>query len=417
MTAEWSEIVWTDIVGRARSVRRPTRHLHEPIYVPRSLAASGFGTTVDGGEVLELRPDSVTAVVNPLEPSTQIVIGDLYEPSGRPSPLCSRSALRGVLDRAVNHGFELNAAVELECYLVDAQTRKPVYDVTDCYGIPRGDQYEPIFRTLRNDLVAMGISIEASNLEYSGGQFEVNIRYSEALRAADNGLLLRLLTGRVAQAVGLHATFMAKPWTEQAGSGMHIHQSLWRDGTNVFADGAGGLSALGRSYTAGLLRHMAEFALLGSSTVNSYHRRSEGSFAPTVACWGSDNRTLAIRSITGSAAATRIEQRDAAADCNIHLAMAGQFAAGLSGIDEQLEAPPAMIGNAYKRTDLERLPRTFLESYEALQDSAAARELLGVQTVEAYLRALEPEIEALLGSCPQWERDRYMEPTPATASG
>ncbi|MFM9272328.1 glutamine synthetase family protein [Pseudarthrobacter sp. NKDBFgelt] len=403
----WTDIVWIDILGRAQTIRRREYVPGDPIWIPRSLAAAGHGAPSTGGPLLRVVPDVKTLRDNVLEPGAQLVMADLQEADGSPSELCSRTALRKVLDSAVEQDLDVQAAVELECYLLDPETLRPVYEVTDCYGMARSDQFEAILAPLRNDLPLMGIAIEASNLEYSGGQIEVNLRYGPALQAADNGALLRLLTRRTVQQAGLEVTFMAKPWTEHAGSGMHIHQSLWRYGQNLFANGAG-LSDVGHHYVAGLLGYMSEFTLLGSPTVNAYHRRSDGSFAPTVISWGSDNRTLAVRCVVGNSdSATRVEQRDAAADCNIHIALAGQIAAGLEGIRRQGTPPKPITGNAYAQ-NLERLPRTFLEAYEALQQSSYAREALGQGFVESYLDALSPEIELLLGSCAEWERSRYL---------
>ena len=201
---------------------------------------------------------------------------------------------------------------------------------------------------------------------------------------------------------------MAKPWTGQAGSGMPVHQSARQDGRNIFADDTGGLSAAERHYVAGLLEHMAGLALLGSATPNPYHRRAGYSFAPTAACWGWDNRTLAVRAITGTEPATRVEQRDAAADCNIYLTMAGQFAAGLAGLRAGKEPPEPTTGNAYARTDLPPLPRYFPQAHDKLAGSALARDALGEATVTAYLDMLAAETTVLAQSSCDWERHRYL---------
>jgi glutamine synthetase len=261
-------------------------------------------------------------------------------------------------------------------------------------------------RRVRNELRLMNVPVEASNPEYSGGQMEVNLTYGPALGAADAATLLRSLVRTIARQEGFDATFMAKPWTDQAGNGMHVHQSLWKDGRNVFSD-AGQLSGLGRSYLAGLLAHLAELALLGCPNPNAYHRRTDLSFAPTLICWGGDNRTVAVRSIEGTEASTRVEQRDASADCNIFLTFAGQFAAGLRGLRAGLEPPPPVEGNAYDRTDLEAVPKTFLEAFD-LMNAGLASALFGEETVRAYLDVLSEERTVLLLSSTDWERQRYM---------
>jgi glutamine synthetase len=302
----------------------------------------------------------------------------------------------------------LAAAAEFEFFLVDPETRGPVYGGVENYSLGRVE-YEPVLRAIRNQLGRMDIPIEASNPEYSGGQFEVNIAHGDALEAADRAVLLRHGVRSLARKFGFEATFMAKPWTDQAGNGMHVHQSMWCDGANSFSDEQE-LSATGRAYVAGLLERIRDFALLGSPTPNAYHRRADLSFAPTVVCWGGDNRGVAVRAVVGDPDSTRVEQRDAAADCNVYLAFAGQFAAGLDGIRRELEPPPPVDGNAYK-LDLERLPRTFLEAYELFDASEVARDLLGTDIVEAYLEALAPEIDVFLTSASDWERSRYAEVT------
>jgi glutamine synthetase len=152
---------------------------------------------------------------------------------------------------------------------------------------------------------------------------------------------------------------------------------------------------------------MAALALFGCPTPNAYHRRTDLSFAPTVICWGRDNRTLAVRAIEGDPSSTRVEQRDASADCNVYLTFAGQFAAGLDGIDRALDPPDPVEGNAYERVGLPRVPRTFLEAFELMRDGTA-RGLLGSATIDAYLGVLEPELSVWLTSSSDWERERYL---------
>jgi len=344
-----------------------------------------------------------------------VVLGNLMGSDGRPDASCSRSALRAVLGRAAADGLEIQAAAELEFYLIDSATRRPIYDEINQYSLTKGAELEFLLQDLRERLAVLGVPVEAVNPEYAGGQAEINIKYTEALAAADRAVLTRHFAREMARSHGLDATFMAKPWTEQAGSGMHVHQSVWRapagpaetgGGANLFHS-AGGLSNDGNAYVAGLVRHLRELVLLGSATPNAYHRRADYSFAPTRICWGADNRTLAVRAITGSEGATRVEQRDAAADCNIYLAMAGQFAAGLTGLAARWTPPDPVTGNAYARTDLPLLPESFPEALDLLASSDLARTALGPVT-DALLEVLRPELTVLITSTADWERDRYM---------
>ncbi len=408
MGADWVDVVWTDLVGRARVVRA-TRAAAEAgeLSVTVGDALTGFGgQPASDDRPLRLVADWSTQRTVPWDDGVHLVLADLHDADG-PSPYCSRSFLRSAVAQAAADGCEPIAAVELEFYLVDPATGQPMYRWIDNYNLSRVEA-EPVLAAIRNDLRAMAVTIEASNPEYSGGQFEVNIAHGGAVAAADQGVLLRLLTGTLARRAGLDATFLAKPWTEEAGSGMHVHQSLWRDGRNLFHGGEDELSAQGRAYLAGLLGSMPELALLGSPTPNGYHRRADGSFAPTVVAWATDNRTAAVRAVLGSPGATRIEHRDGGADANPYLTIGGQLLAGLDGLRQGLEPPAPITGNAYEQ-DLPRLPRTFIESYEALRDSPLARRLLPAPLLEAYLEVLAPELELVMISSADWERERYAE--------
>lgn len=410
MSAEWIDVVWTDLVGRAH-VMRATRRAAErgALHVDAADVRAGFGSVQSpaGGEGrLRLEPDWSTLRGLPWDADVSVVLADLLD-EGAPSPLCARSFLRASAASAGEVGCEVAAAVELEFYLVDPATGRPVYPWIDNYSVSR-IECEPVLAAIRNELRAMAIAIEASNPEYSGGQFEVNIAHGPALAAADQGVLLRLFTGILARRAGLDATFLAKPWTDQSGSGAHVHQSLWRDDRNIFHGGEDELSVEGRGYLAGLLESMTELALLGSPTPNGYHRRADGSFAPTVVAWATDNRTAAVRAVLGSPGATRIEHRDGGADCNLYLTIGAQILAGLDGMRREIEPPPPIVGNAYEQ-DLPALPRTFLESYERLRDSELAARLLPRPLLDAYLDALAPEVEVLMTSSADWERERYGE--------
>lgn len=408
----WRDVVWTDILGHPHVIRQRVDAGVPSMKSDLRLDAADVVVSYEGlpqvcSRPLILRPDCATATPAPWEPDVEMVIGELFELDGRRSPLCSRGTLRGVLEHAATMEFEVQTAAELEFYLTDPVTLEPIYHEIANYSIPKGTQLETILRPIRNDLTQCDIPIEAVNPEYSGGQVEINIRYGPALRSADRGTLLRMLVRRAAARSGFAATFMSKPWADRAGSGLHVHQSLWAGGTNVMAQGEG-LSEIGTWYVAGLLRHTQRLSLLGCSTPNGFHRRADSSFAPTVVSWGSDNRTLSTRAIEGGGGATRIEQRDASADANIYLVMAGQIAAGLDGVAQRLTPQPRSTGNAYADLSLPRVPRTFVEAFELFAADPEVRRLLPAETVEAYVNALTPEFETCVTSPADWERERYM---------
>ncbi|MEZ5078021.1 MAG: glutamine synthetase family protein [Solirubrobacterales bacterium] len=407
MADTWIDLVWTDLVGRSHVVRA-TRAACEDggIEVPRARALAGFDGDADAVGTLELHPDLASERSLPWDPGVGVCVADLLE-EGKPSPHCSRSFLRGVAEQAARDRRAIEAAVELEFYLVEPATGLPVYQQIDNYNLSRVEG-EPVVGALRNEMRTMAVGVEASNPEYGGGQFEINIAHSDLLSAADQAALARLFTAVIARRHGLDATYLSKPWTDGSSSGVHVHQSLWREGRNEFFEPPEALSPTGRSYLAGLLGSVADFALLGSPTPNGFHRRADGSFAPTVVAWATDNRTTAVRAVFGGESGTRIEHRDGGADCNLYLTMGAQVLAGLDGIERGAEPPTAVVGNAYAQ-DLPGLPRTYLEAYERLRDSELAARLLPGPLLSAYLDALGPEVELSIVSSADWERQRYGE--------
>ena len=405
--AQWIDVVWTDLVGRSRIVRS-TREACEAgeVRVAAEQISAGFASgrsALTAAEaVLTVDWSSERAV--PWDEGTSVCCADVWE-QGAPSPRCTRSFLRRVAEDAAGGGLSVRAAVELEFFLVDPATGRPVYEQIDNYSLSRVET-ESVVSAVRNQMRAMAVAVEASNPEYGGGQVEINIAHADLLAAADQATLARLFTGVLAGQQGLDATFMSKPWTEQSSSGIHVHQSAWRDGRNLFFAPPEKLSDLGRSYLAGLLKSVPQFALLGSPTPNGFHRRTDGSFAPTVASWATDNRTTAVRAVLGGEAGTRVEHRDGGSDCNIYLTMGAQVLAGLDGVDRGISPPAPVVGNAYEQ-DLPQLPRTFVEAFDALRDSELAGRLLPAQLLEAYLEVLAPELEMAVINAADWERERY----------
>jgi glutamine synthetase len=304
-------------------------------------------------------------------------------------------------------GYRIQAAAELEFFLLDPATNEPLWTDINQYSVTKGGELEYVLGRIGRELQQAGIPVEAMAPEYSGGQVELNIHHCPASQAADHTVLARYFIREIARSAGLGATFLAKPWTDQAGNGLHVHQSLWSGRSNAFYE-RGDLSALARSYLAGQLAHMRELALLGCSNPNSYHRRADMSFAPTTICWGMDNRTVAVRSIVGSEGSTRIEQRDASADCNVYLAFAGQFGSGLTGMQRGLALRPPVTGNAYERTGDEQLPVSFTDALAGFSTSAVARDLLGT-TADRYEQVLRAERDQVILNSADWERARYLQ--------
>jgi glutamine synthetase len=367
-----------------------------------------YSALADGVPDVHLMPLTETLQPVPWRPGTARVLCRAIEADGSAVRVDPREALLRQLDHAATLGYEPRAAFEIEFYLLDPQTRRPREDSIQCYSIERGARYEDVLAPMRDLIAAFGIPIEGCNTEYAPGQFEVNIRYDQTLQMADMAVQFRNAVKEIAAQHGFLATFMAKPFGDLSGSGVHIHQSLWRDGENLFSDG-GRLSELGRHYLGGLQHHMPALTLFGSPTPNAFKRRADYSFCPTTASWGGDNRTVGLRVIEGEGSAVRIEQRDGAADCNPYLTIAAQLAAGLDGIERSLEPGPRCDGDGYRSADAVRLADDVPSAIAALEASELARTALDPLLVESFIGFCRCEHEAVTSQVSELERDRYLE--------
>ena len=270
----------------------------------------------------------------------------------------------------------------------------PKEQVIGDYGLDRAAELEHVLGPIRREINECGIPIEQSNPEYAAGQVEVNIRYDEALLAADRVVMFRSLVKQLAMANGYRATFMAKPFFEESGNGFHAHYSLWTDGKNAFSDG-GKLSETGKHFIGGLQKRMAEAAICGSPTPNGFRRRQPYTFCPINTSWGMDNRTVGIRVIEGSEASTRIEKRDGGADANPYYMLATDIAAGLDGIEQRL-APSAMSeGDAYADESIPPIPTDAKTAIDLARGSEWLKAVMGDDGYEIYLQQAEREVDFL----------------------
>jgi len=368
-----------------------------------------------------LRPDLATFRVVPWEPATAACVCDVYDEHGTMLSLAPRSVLRRVIDRAGRLGFEPMMAVELEIrmYREDQESLRakdytglrPLNPGLNCYSISHASIDEDVVGGLRRYMDAYGIEVEGYNREHGEGMYEMNLRYAAALEAADRGMLFKSGSKEVLAQAGAVPTFMAKYSDELDGCSGHIHQSLWRDGANAFWDAGAEhhMSAMMRAYVAGALAMMPELFALYAPNVNSYKRYVAGSWAPTAATWGVENRTAALRAITGAAGAIRVEHRVPGADVNSYLGFAACLAGGLSGIERGLTPPPPMQANVYEAEGLTPLPRTLEHAIDLLDASAVARDFLGDPFVDHYVAMRRWEIEKHRLAVTEWERRRYFE--------
>jgi glutamine synthetase len=235
----------------------------------------------------------------------------------------------------------------------------------------------------------------------------VNVRYSEALSSADNVVLFRTLVKEIAQKHGYIATFMAKPFIDESGSGFHTHYSVWKDGKNAFAKD-GKLNEMGMSFLAGMQKRIGSTSFVSSTTPNSYRRRQPYTFCPVNASWGHDNRTVALRVIEGADKAVRVEKRDASADCNPYYLLACDIAAGLDGIEQGMKPGPATEGDAYSECDDPALPLNLRDAVEAAEADGFVRGVLGDGCYDILIEQARREIAFVEHQVTDVERDRYL---------
>jgi glutamine synthetase len=361
----------------------------------------------------EMKPDLETLCPLPWLPGTALVMADLQWPDGREVAASPRQILRRQLDRLAERGMSANAATELE-FIVFRDTYEQawkqgfrdlepanLYNVD--YSLLGSARVEPLIRRIRNEMAAAGMTVENSKGECNFGQHEVNFRYEEALRSADNHAIYKNGAKEIASQEECSITFMAK-FNQREGSSCHIHCSLAdRDGANAFAAD----QALFEHFVAGQLACLRELTLLYAPHVNSYKRFAAGSFAPTAIAWGRDNRTCSLR-VVGHGEGLRVENRLPGADVNPYLALAALIAAGLHGIDNELELEPAFEGNAYA-SDKPRVPHNIYEARDAFAASAVAADAFGADVVEHYLNRAKVEIDAFEAAVTDWERYRGFE--------
>ncbi len=344
----------------------------------------------------------------PWEDGVGFCFGRVEENNGAPVPIDPRGVLIEVLERASAMGFGITIGSELEFHLLDPETRRPRDTGIQVYSLTRAAELDHVVGPIRRHLDAIGIPIEQSNPEYAAGQVEVNIAYDEALVTADRTVVFRSMVKQIAHAHGYLATFMAKPLKGEAGNGLHLHHSLWRDGESVFHGEDGALSPLGRHYLAGIQGRMTEMSLAGSTTPNAYRRRRPDSFCPINTAWGYDNRSTALRVIGHSPRAMRIEVRDGAADCNPYYLLAAQIAAGLDGIERELEPTPPCMGNAYESPGYEPLPTTIDDAIARAQASTFLADLLGDDRLAILVSQAERERDLVADDITAVEIDRYL---------
>jgi len=348
----------------------------------------------------------------------------LGEFSGAHESVCPRGTLRRVLARAAGMGYDVFAGMEYEFFLFEEtphsvreknyRDMKPIQPGFFGYSVLRNTVDSDLYRELMDGCNQMDMALEGLHEETGPGVLEAAIEVDTALNAADKAALFKTFTKVMAQKNGLMATFMAKWSPDWPGQSGHIHISLRKkNGDSVFHDASkpGNVSDDMRYFAGGQQKLMPETLAMIASTVNSYTRLIPGFWAPTEASWGMDNRTCALRGISGSEKSQRIEYRIAAADANPYLALAASIGAGLWGIENQIEPELEVIGNAYEKKFPKRmqLPRTLWDAAQQLKGSKPARALFGDAFVDHFAATREWEEREFRRAITDWEMERYFE--------
>ena len=350
---------------------------------------------------------------------TALVLCDVEDvKTHAPVAVAPRSVLRRQLERTASAGFTAKGASELEYYIYNDSYREaaekkysglePAGWYLEDYHLLQGAREERYNGPVRRHLAASGVPVENSKGEWGRGQHEMNIRYTELLTMADRHSVMKLAMKEIADATGVSVTFMAKPVTEEAGSGCHVHVSLWQDGGSAFSNEGGADTDAFRWFLGGWMAHVGDVMAFYAPTVNSYKRYQPGSWAPVGIAWSEDNRTAGFR-VVGSGASRRIECRLPGADCNPYLVYAAVLASGLDGIANKTEPPAEFVGDVYQARDLPRVPATLREAAPAFAKSDFAREAFGAEVHEHYSHFFDVEATQYDNAVTDWERWRYFE--------
>ncbi len=423
---------FTDLSGHNKNVEVPASQFEKALdgeIMFDGSSIEGF-TRIEESDML-LRPDLGTYRVDPWPSFGQQhtnhgyvahIICDVHTPNGNEFPGCPRLALKRGIAKAAKLGYVMNCGPEAEFFLFQRTSEGTAttitHDSAGYFDLAPNDLGEECRREIVIALEALGFEIEAAHHEVAPGQHEIDFKYGDALFTADRLSTFRFVVRRVARAMGLHATFMPKPIFGENGSGMHVHQSLFKGKNNSFFDPKGkfdGISQLMLWYMGGLLEHGRSFSAVTNPTVNSYKRLVPGYEAPTHLAWSMRNRSPLIRVPDRRGIGTRCELRMPDPSCNPYLAFSVMLAAGLDGIANKIDPPDPVEGNVYKMSARERsrlkirsLPGDLGEACDLLEKSAVMKAALGDHVFEAVLTARRSEWHEYIARVHQWELDQYL---------
>jgi glutamine synthetase len=359
-----------------------------------------------------LRPDASTAAIVPWLDATGRMICDTYWDDGRPLEAAPRHVFRRVLDRCHELGYEPLNGTEPEFYLLDRETRQPLFSGYHIFNSVR-NTWVPLVERIVADMRALGVDVITANCEYAGSQWEIVYGPAAGMAGPDQAFTFKNGVKELAHLEGLIATFMSKPFADAAGSGAHNHLGLLSfDGDeNVMADpdDEWGLSAVGRQFIAGQLRHARSIYAVLAPTVNCFKRRRPHTFSPTNVSWGVEDRSAFVRVKGGAPEAKHVENRAPTGLANPYLATAALLGAGLLGIQDELELEPPAKPPAEEDASKQPLPTTLDESLRLLEADEPIVELLGSEFVRAYTVMRRYELQRYADHVSDWELEEYLE--------
>jgi len=397
------------------------------------------GTWFDGSSIegfarisesdMFLVPDTTTWAPLPWTGNkTARIICDVYVDEKTPFAGDPRQVLKRQLKKASDMGFEIKVGPELEFFLfkgpngsgaIGDLASAQLHDNAGYFDLATRDEAVELRQEMVPALEKMGMKIERSHHEVAQGQHEIDFTYGNALPIADAVLTYKTTVKTLAKKYGLFASFMPKPLFGINGSGMHVHQSLWKDGKNLFYDGSNEywLSKTAKHYIAGIMEHCRGIAAITNPTVNSYKRLVPGYEAPVYICWGRINRSALIRiprNLVGKEKGTRIECRFPDPACNPYLAFAAMLAAGLDGIERKLEPPNPVEERVYgyeadkrKQLGIGTLPSSLEEATKEFLADKLLTEAMGSHTTEYLVKIQQKDWDGYRTQVTSWEKDRY----------
>ncbi len=417
---------FTDILGIVKNVALTVEQLEAALDNQIMFDGSSIeGFTRIQESDMYLRPDYDSFTIFPWREKEDGTVGrfvcDVYTPEGEPFTGDPRYRLKKVLKEAEEMGFSMNVGPEPEFFIFELDEKgRPTTNTQDLGGyfdLAPIDQGQDARRSIDLALDEMGFQIETSHHEVAPGQHEIDFKYADALKTADNIGTFKFVVKAICHELGLHATFMPKPLFGENGSGMHVHQSLFQNGENVFhdPDDPRGLSQTAYYYIGGLLKHARAFTAITNPTINSYKRLVPGYEAPVYLAWSSSNRSSLIRIPAARGTGTRVELRNPDPTANSYLAIAVMLKAGLDGIKNKIEPPAEVLENIYsmsanRRAELgiQSLPDNIKTAVDFLLEDQVIQNVLGDHVLEHFVKAKNVEWDNYRTQVHQWELDQYL---------